>query len=259
MDRRQLLGGVLAAVAVSAGRMALGAPPLVAAAANLRFVLPEINRRFEAESGHRLRLVFGSSGQFYRQILEGAPYALFLSADSRLVEELHAQGLIDSPGVVYALGRLAVFAAHGSPLEVDSQLAGLARAVAQNRLRRFAIANPKHAPYGARAREVLRRRRLWERLQPHLLFAENVAQAAQFALQGAADGGLIAHSLARAPRLSGRGRFALIPAAWHRPLDQRMALLRPELPAAAAFYAYMQQEGARRLLAAFGFALPDPA
>ncbi len=252
--RRRLLGA--ATGALLAVPSAAAATPIVAAASVLRFALPEIVDGFRRRGGVRPRLVFGSSGNFYRQILQGAPYALFLSADEDYVLELAERGHAPDAGVRYAVGRLVLFAPHSSPLEVDPALDGLERAVRDGRVRRFAIANPEHAPYGRRAEEALRHRGLWELLEPRLVLGENVAQAAQFAVSGAAEGGMLARALAEAPSLRGRGRHATVPASWHAPLHQRMVLLSPEDPVAGDFFAHLRSAEAGAVLRRHGFDLP---
>ena len=230
--------------------------PIIAAASDLQFALEEIARAFEAEAGRRVELTFGSSGNLARQIRQGAPYEMFLAADEAFVLDLHRDGFTRDEGVLYGVGRLAIFTPHGSPVEPDPGLDGLAAALEAGRVSRFAIANPEHAPYGMRAEEALRHRGLWEGLAPRLVFGENVSQAAQFAATGNTEGGIIAYSLALAPPVAARGAFALIPADWHSPLSQRMVLLANAGPAAERFYRYVQAPPARDILSRHGFALP---
>ncbi len=254
LTRRRLLmaasGALLAAPATAA------AAPVVAAASDLRFALPEIADAFAAGGGSPLRLVFGSSGNFYRQILQGAPYALYLSADEDYVLRLAERGHAPDAGALYAIGRIVLFAPTGSPLEVDPALDGLERALGAGRITRFAIANPEHAPYGRRAEEALRYRGLWQPLRPRLVLGESVAQAAQFAVSGSTQGGIFAHALAEGPGMGERGRYALIPAEWHAPLRQRMVLLRPEDALARRFFAFLQGPEAGAVLRRYGFELP---
>lgn len=231
--------------------------PLVAAASDLTFALEAIADRFTRESGEPVRLVFGSSGQLTRQAMHGARFELFLSADEAFVHRLADAGLTRDRGVLYAVGRLVVFAPHGSPLVVDGNLDGLATLAAQGRLTRFAIANPEHAPYGRAAEAALRARNLWEPVRPALVLGENISQAAQFATTGDAAGGLLAYSLVLSPALSPRGRYALLSESLHPPLRQRMVLMTGASAGAVRFYRYLQEEGARELLRRYGFALPD--
>lgn len=230
--------------------------PLVAAASDLKFALDEILARLRAETGIAARIAYGSSGTFARQIMRGAPYEVFLSADEQFVQELHAQGLTRGTGDLYAIGRLALFAPTGSPLRPDPRMDDLARRVASGQLGRFAIANPEHAPYGRAAEQALRARGLWPALRPRLVLGENVAQAAQFASGGDTEGGLIAYSLALSPELRRRGTFALVPDSMHAPLRQRMVLLRGATPAAERLYEYLRSPPSREILARYGFVLP---
>lgn len=230
--------------------------PAIAAASDLSFVLTEMADRFAEEQGGRIELVFGSSGTLMRQIRDGAPFELFLSADESYVARLADAGMTRDRGVLYALGRIVLFAPDGSPLTPADGLAGLGRLVDQGKVARFAIANPEHAPYGRAAEAALRRHGLWAKLQPRLVLGENVSQAAQFATTGNAAGGILAYSLALAPALQGRGRFALIPEADHEPLRQRMVLLKRAGAVAARFYAWLQQPQARAIFQRYGFGAP---
>lgn len=231
--------------------------PIVAAASDLRFALQDIARAFRRDGGVKLRLSFGSSGNFARQIRQGAPYEIYMSADEGYVLDLARDGFTRDTGVLYAIGRIVLFAPKGSPLKVDPGLDGLREALAAGRIKRFAIANPDHAPYGRAAKEALIHAGLWKALQPGLVLGENVSQAARFAASGSSQGGIFAYSLVLSPILSDHGRFALIPAAWHRPLRQRMVLLKGAGEEARLFYRYIQRPAARKLLRRYGFALPD--
>lgn len=252
------VGWVLAATLAAAFMPVARAqrPPLVAAASDLNFALTEIAEHFAREQGQRVELVFGSSGTLARQVRDGAPFELFLSADETFVEELVAAGLTRDAGTLYAIGRIVLFAPTGSPLVPSEGLDGLARLLASGRVTRFAIANPEHAPYGRAAEAALRAHGIWTDLQPRLVWGDNVSQAAQFATTGNAVGGIIAHSLALAPTVRSRGTFALIPDSDHPPLRQRMVLLTRAGPAAERFYRYLQQPVARAILERYGFTIP---
>jgi molybdate transport system substrate-binding protein len=230
--------------------------PTVAAASDLKFALEEVATRFEKDSGHKLRLVFGSSGNFYSQLLQGAPFQMFMSADESYVHKLADVGKTIDRGRLYALGRIGLIVPNGSPLKADGELVDLAAALKDGRLQKFAIANPEHAPYGARAREALQRAGLWETIQPRLVLGENISQTAQFATSGSAQGGIVALSLARAPSLAALGRFALIPEAWHAPLKQRMVLMKGAPAPLLAFYEYLGTPAAQEIMVRYGFAMP---
>lgn len=255
-------GGVPGAVEALAAEAPLATPaggvgPAVAAASDLKFALDEVAALFRQRTGQAVRITYGSSGNFFRQISQGAPFELFLSADEQLVERLAQAGLTQDAGALYAVGRIALFVPAGSPVRADAELSDLREALADGRLRRLAIANPEHAPYGRAAREALVHAGLWEAAQPKLVLGENVSQAAQFAASGSAQAGIVALSLARAPAFASVGSHALVPATWHRPLRQRMVLLRGATPAAQALYAFLGEPPARAILERYGFALPQ--
>lgn len=249
----------LAAVATLAMGSAVHAQTVstVAAAADLKFAIEAVAARFKQDTGQSLRLVFGSSGNFKTQILQGAPFHLFMSADEHFVFELADAGKTEDRGRAYAVGRIGILVPPGSPLKADGELQDLAAALKDGRLRKFAIANPQHAPYGTRAQEALQHAGLWRDIQPHLVFGENVSQAAQFAVSGSTQGGIVAQSLALAPEVAKTGRFALIPEAWHQPLRQRMVLVKGAPPAARAFYDYLSTPAAQAIMVRYGFAIPQ--
>ncbi|MFA7268156.1 MAG: molybdate ABC transporter substrate-binding protein [Sterolibacterium sp.] len=233
------------------------ASPAVAAAADLKFALPELAQAFETASGRKLRLSFGSSGMFAQQIAQGAPFELFFSADESYVERLYKAGRSENLGKLYASGRIALFVPNGSPVQIDGNLGNLAAAARDGRLKHLAIANPEHAPYGRAAREALRHAGIWELVSDKLVLGENAAQAAQFAASGSAQAGIVPLSLARAPDLAARGAFATLPESWHAPLKQRMVLIQGASETAQLFYAFMQTPAARTILIRHGFAPPQ--
>jgi len=242
----------------SVGAQQAAPVPAVAAAADLKFALPELAQAFETASGRKLRLSFGSSGMFAQQIAQGAPFELFFSADESYVEMLQKAGRSEDAGKLYALGRIALFIPNGSPVQADSNLRDLAAAARDGRLKRLAMANPEHAPYGRAAREALQHSGIWELVRDKLALGENAAQAAQFAASGSAQAGLIPLTLARAPELAAKGAFVTLPESWHLPLKQRMVLIQGAGETARLFYAFMQTPAARAILMRHGFALPLP-
>lgn len=230
--------------------------PTLAAASDLKFAIEEVAARFEKDNGQALRLVFGSSGNFKTQILQGAPFHLFMSADENFVYQLADAGKTEDRGRAYAIGRIGIMVPPGSPLKADGQLKDLAAALKDGRLQKFAIANPEHAPYGMRAKEALQHAGVWEAIQGKLVLGENISQTAQFATSGSAQGGVIAYSLALAPAMKNLGSFALIPEKWHLPLKQRMVLVKGAPPAARAFYEYLSTPSAQEIMVRYGFAMP---
>lgn len=230
--------------------------PTIAAAADLQFALVEVADQFKKETGGEVKLVFGSSGNFFRQIQQGAPFQVYFSADEQFVFDLAEKGFTVDRGELYAIGRIVIITPHGSPLKADGTLADLKAGLADGRVKKFAIANPEHAPYGRRAEETLRRLGLWNAVKERLVLGENVSQAAQFATSGGAQGGIIAYSLALSPNVSKLGSSALIDDKLHEPLRQRMGLIRNAGETARAFYAYMLTPSARTIMRKYGFVLP---
>ena len=255
--RRTILASLCALLLAAGPIAAQDDAPVVAAASDLQFAVEEIAAAFKAETGLRVRLAMGSTGNFARQIREGAPFQIFMAADEHFIEGLHADGFTRDAGDLYGIGRVVIMVPHGSTLTPDPELNNLAEMLEAGRITRFAIANPEHAPYGMRAREALITRGLWDGLQPFLVMGENVSQAAQFALSGNAEGGIIAYSLALAPQVAPQGTYELIPEDWHEPLRQRMALLNNAGPVAEAFYTYMMEPPAREIMERYGFVLPE--
>lgn len=231
--------------------------PAVAAAADLAFALPQVAEAFRKETGRQVKISFGSSGNFARQIAGGAPFELFFSADETYVERLRESGRTLDAGALYALGRIVLFVPAGSPVRADDRMSDLDRALDDGRLKKLAIANPEHAPYGRAAREALEAAGLWDRCRERLVLGENASQAAQFAASRSAQAGIIPFSLALAPAMAEKGSYALIPQSRHRPLRQRMVLTRDAGETAKAFYRFMETPGARAILRRYGFVIPS--
>ncbi len=227
--------------------------PVIATAASVKFAVEEISKAFTSDTGLKIKLSFGSSGNFTRQIMQDAPFELFISADESYILRLHQQGFSDDKGVVYAKAKLALFIPKNSSLKADASLEDLKRAINDGRLQRFAIANPELAPYGRIAKELLLATALWQPLQGKLVLGENVAQAAQFAMSGATDGGIIAYSYTFTEAIKNSGQFVLLSETLHKPLLARMVLLNNAGETAKAFYQYLQQAKAKAIFARYGF------
>ena len=202
------LSAVLVTAAIAAGP-ALAQAPRIAAASDLKFALDEIVAGFKRDTGLDITPVYGSSGNFRQQIAQGAPFEMFMSADEAFVFNLADEGRTVDRGELYAIGRIVLFAPHGSPLKPDTNFADLKAALADGRIARFAIANPEHAPYGRAAEQALAHQGLWDAMRTHLVLGENVSQAAQFATSGSAQGGIFALSLALAPQVAKLGTYVI--------------------------------------------------
>ncbi len=254
--RRFMVGMALLALHGAPARAADANSPQIAAAADLNAALPEIAALFAKQSGKTVNLTFGSSGAFTQQILNGAPFEVFLSADESYVDKLAAEGKTDGAGVLYATGRIGLFLPKGSTIAAGGDLKGLGPALRDGKLTKFAIANPEHAPYGRAAKEALTKAGIWDAIQPRLVLGENVAQATQFATSGSTQGGIIPLSLALTPQVQAAGSFTLIPAEMHGPLRQHAVMLKGASATARAFFAFLQTPPARAILTKYGFALP---
>jgi molybdate transport system substrate-binding protein len=230
--------------------------PTVAAASDLKFALEEIAKEYQRTTGKQVKLTFGSSGNFLRQIQQGAPFDMFMSADEAFVDKLAEEGLAADKGTLYAVGRIVLFTPKGSTVMPDDKLADLAAALKDGRMKKFAIANPEHAPYGRAAQEALTSLGLWQGVQPLLVLGENVSQAAQFAASGSTQGGIFALSLAISPAFSDAGTYAILPESLHKPIRQKMVVLKRGESSARGFYDYLQQPAARAVLRRYGFVLP---
>jgi molybdate transport system substrate-binding protein len=231
-------------------------PPAIAAAASLRFALDEIAKVFEKETGQPVRITYGATGNLVHQIENGAPFQLLLAADTKSVKKLEEGGRTDGAPSVFAQGRISLVAPIGSPVTVDSELKGLGEALAAKTVKHLAIANPEVAPYGVAAREALQKANLWAGVEPLLVLGENVGQAAQFVTTGAAEAGIVAHSLAVSAELKPNITAALIPDSWHKPILHGMALVKGAGKVARDFAAFIKGKEARAILEPHGFSEP---
>lgn len=234
----------------------LQAPPLradevlVAVAANFAAPMGRIAEGFSAATGHALKISSGATGKFYSQIVAGAPYDLLLAADDetprRLVAEGHARA---GTQFTYAIGRLALWSAQ--PGLVDAQGAVLASGGFEH----LAIANPKTAPYGQAALQVLKARGLLEVLTPKLVTGESIAQAYQFVASGNAQLGFVALSQVAVPGRPVTGSYWLVPAALHGEIRQDAVLLKSgaNKPAVAALLVYLKSPAVRALIESYGY------
>jgi len=227
----------------------------IAAASDLQPVLPRLVARFERQTGHMVRLTFGSSGNVLAQIRNGAPFDVFLSADIDYPRQLESAGLSE-PGTLrpYATGALVIWTRHGSGIDIQRGLASLA----SDRVRRVSIANPAHAPYGRAAVAALRNAGLYEQVRAKFVFGENVAQAAQFVQSGNADVGIVPLSLARSTALDAAGEYVSIPSSLYPPIEQAAVVLRASKSKDAArdFLNYLTRAEITKAFADAGFGPP---
>ena len=249
-----------AAVAAAGCRRAAGTPARrvrVAAAADLNAALGELTARFSATRGIDVSVSYGSSGTFYAQLLNQAPFDVFFSADVEYPRQLAARRLTAvGSEFTYAFGRLVVWTPSSSPLDVEHD--GL-QALTAPSVMHIAIANPEHAPYGRAAVAALQSAGLYDRVRPKLVFGENVAQALQFVQSGAAEAGIVALSLAMAPGMKDMGRWFEVPAAMYPRLEQGGVILQwaADVDGARALCAFVLSAEGRAILERHGFVLPE--
>lgn len=249
----KLLKSLLLACALFGTAAAQAEKATIAAAADLKFAMDEIVTHFKtANPKDEIEVIYGSSGKFHTQLQQGAPYDLFFSADIGFAQELVRNGQAASEVVPYALGRIVLWSASldASKMTLDS--------LADPKIARIAIANPKHAPYGKRAEEALRAAKLWDKVEPKLVYGENIAHTAQFVQTGNAQVGVIALALALSPTLADKGGYYLIPDSLHNPLEQGLIITKRAAGNATAkrFADYMNSKAARVTMTKYGFVLP---
>lgn len=228
----------------------------IAAAADLNFAFREIVAEYEKTTGNHVRLSLGSSGNFYAQIQNGAPFDLFFSADIAYPRKLEEAGLT-VPGSLYqyAVGRIVMWAGKDSPIDLSKGLEILRGPT----IKKIAIANPKHAPYGRAAVAAMEYFKVYDQVKDKLILGENISQAAQFIESGACDIGIIALSLAVAPAMKSKGVYWEVPAEAHPPLDQGAVILKSskQQESAKQFLAFIKGERGQEIMKRYGFTVPS--
>ena len=229
----------------------------VAAAADLKFAMGELAANFEKQTGTKVNVTYGSSGNFFSQIQNGAPFDLFFSADVEYAKKLEAGGQAE-PGTLYeyAMGRIVIWCPGDSKVEVAKE--GW-NALLDASVQKIAIANPGHAPYGRAAVAALKKAGIYEKVEPKLVYGENISQAAQFVQSGNAQAGIIALSLTISPPMKD-GKSWQVPAEMHPAIEQAAIVLKSakDKDAARAFLEFVKSKGGRATLEKFGFVIPEP-
>jgi molybdate transport system substrate-binding protein len=230
----------------------------VAAAADLQFAFQDVAARFEKDTGKHVKLIFGSSGNFFAQIQNGAPFDVYFSADIDYPKRLEAAGLAE-PGTFYpyATGKIVLWAPKESKLDLNQGL----QVLLDPGIRKIAIANPEHAPYGRAAVAALRHENIYDKVSAKFVLGENISQTASFVVSGSADIGIIALSLASAPSLKEKGRYAEIATDDYPPIEQVAVVLKSSAnkEVARQFLAFLKTSAIQDLLRTYGFTVPTPA
>lgn len=242
-------------VLVSSAGVTLAEELTIAAASDLSFAFKELAGEFEKSSGHHVKLSLGSSGNFYSQIQNGAPFDLYFSADIGYPRKLEEAGLT-VPGSLYryAIGRIVVWAGHGSRLDMTKGM----EVLRESSIKKIAIANPKHAPYGRAAVSSMEHFNLYQQVKDRLVLGENISQAAQFVESGACEVGIIALSLALAPTMKAKGAYWEVPADTHPALEQGAVILKSSQrrEAAQEFLEFIKGQTGQEIMKRYGFTIP---
>ena len=229
----------------------------IAAASDLNFVFREIVTEYEKVSGDQVRLTLGSSGNFFAQIQNGAPFDLYFSADISYPKKLEEAGLAVSGSLYpYAIGRIVLWTGNESHLDLSKGL----EVLREPTVKKIAIANPKHAPYGRAAVAAMEHEQVYDRIKDKLVLGENISQAAQFVESGAADVGIIALSLALASPMQAVGHYWEIPADAHPRIEQGAVILLggKNQEGAKAFLSFIQGAQGQAMMKRYGFLAPSP-
>jgi molybdate transport system substrate-binding protein len=224
----------------------------VAAAADLQFAMQDIAGRFQKETGKTVKPIYGSSGNFLQQIQNGAPFDIFFSANLDYPNKLEAAGLTE-PGSYYqyARGKIVIWVPSDSKLDLSSGM----KVLLDPSVKKIAIANPQHAPYGQAAVAALQRENIYDKIKDKFVLGENISQTASFVVSGAADVGIVALSLAVSPNMKGKGRYIEIPVGEYPPIEQACVILRSSKnkEAAREFLSFVKTPAMADVLRSYGF------
>ena len=241
---------------IVAGTLCQAQQLTVAAASDLQFAMQDIASRFEKETGNKVTVTYGSSGNFAQQIQNGAPFDLFFSANIDYPKQLESANLVE-PGSMYqyARGKVVMWAPTGSKIDVRKGLGALSDPA----IKKIAIANPAHAPYGKAAVAALQKETVYDKVKDKLVLGENISQAASFVLSGAADVGLIALSLATSPNVKDKGIYVEVPADDYPPIEQACVILNSSKnkEEARKFLEFVKRPAMAELLRGYGFQVAE--
>ncbi|NIJ55784.1 molybdate ABC transporter substrate-binding protein [Dyadobacter arcticus] len=225
---------------------------IIATAANVQYVMKEIQREFEKESGKQIQIVVGSSGKLTTQIREGAPFDVFVSADTKYPQEIFDNGGSEDKPKVYALGTLVLWSSTIPENELSLEM------LATDRLKKIAIPNPRTAPYGEAAVQVLKARDLFEKTEKKLVFGESIAQTAQYITSGSVEAGFNALSIVLSPEMKGKGHYITVDSTLYKSIQQAAILLKhskdsPKKATSEAFYKFLYSEKAKAIFRKYGY------
>jgi molybdate transport system substrate-binding protein len=233
-------------------RLCLAQEITVAAAADLQFAMQDLAARFEKETGKTVKLIYGSSGNFFQQIQNGAPFDLFFSANLDYPKKLEAAALTD-PGSYYqyAKGKIVIWVPKDSKLDLSSGM----KVLLDPSIKKLAIANPQHAPYGQAAVAAMQNEKVYDKVKDKIVLGENISQTASFVVSGSADVGIVALSLALSSNMKDRGRYTEVPADEYPPIEQACVILgsSKNKDTARQFLSFFKKPAITDLLKSYGF------
>jgi molybdate transport system substrate-binding protein len=224
----------------------------VAAAADLQFAMQDIAGQFEKQTGKMVKPTYGSSGNFFQQIQNGAPFDVFFSANLDYAKKLEDAGLtVPGSFYEYARGKIVIWVPNASKLDINAGL----KVLLDPSIKKIAVANPQHAPYGKAAVAALEKENIYDKVQDKLVLGENIAQTASFIVSGAAEVGIVALSLALSPNMKALGRYAEIPGADYPPIEQACVILKSSkhLDEAKRFVSFFKTTAIGDALKSYGF------
>lgn len=239
---------------ISGLHLAWANPPTIVVAANMKPAMEDIYQQYKATTGQEFRIIYGASGNLTRQIQQGAPFNLFISADENFPLILSKEGFTVDDGKVYAIGRLAMIANKSKGVKLSLKEDDLKKIIIS--ANKVALAKPEIAPYGKAAVEFLTKVGLINLAKEKFAYGENISSATNFVVVGAAQVGFTAYSLAISKEVAKDTEHVLIPENFHEPIRQRMVLLKNPPQSVQDFYNYMQSPKARDIIKAHGYALP---
>lgn len=248
--RRLSLTSILAVAFIS--QFCVGQEITVAAAADLQFAMQEVAARFQKETGKTVKLIYGSSGNFFQQIQNGAPFDIFFSANLDYAKKLEAAGLTE-PGSYYqyARGKIVIWVPKESKLDLSSGM----QILLNPSIKKIAIANPLHAPYGQAAVAAMKQDNIYEKVKDKFVLGENISETASFVISGSADVGIVALSLAQSPNMKDKGRYAEVPAGEYPPIEQACVILgsSKNKETARQFLSFVKTAAIADVLRSYGF------
>jgi molybdate transport system substrate-binding protein len=251
-NRRLLTAVLLAVILIFISHLCQAQEITVVAAADLQSAMEDVASRFQKETGKKLKLIYGSSGNFFQQIQNGAPFDMFFSANLDFPKKLEASGLTD-PGSYYeyARGKIVIWVPNESKVDLSSGL----KVLLDPSIKKIAVANPQHAPYGQAAIAAMQHEKIYDAVKDKFVLGENISQASSFVASGSADAGIVALSLALSSNMKGRGRYIEVPSNEYPPIEQACVILAASKnkEAARQFLSFFRNPGIADVLKTHGF------